>query len=142
MKLSIRPKLLEDDAAPLMHEFVEAKRAVEEAQRRLRLATDELTKNMRSLSDKTRTVTDGGKTYRITYVQGTRTVIDEDGLQKKIGKIKYRQLCDLKLSKKKLEAALNDAEQVSLIGPFLTEVPNQPYLLLTEGATDDRDTTR
>lgn len=140
MKLSIKPnpRSLETDADPVLAEYLDARKAKEEAERKFRLAEDELLGNMRALSDKTRTLTDGGKVYRATYVQTNQTKVDEEALQKKIGKIAYRKLCDLKINKRKIEEAMNNGDlPVEVIGPLVTEVPGKPYIRYSEGVESD-----
>jgi hypothetical protein len=83
--------------------------------------------------DKTAEVQDGGKAYRVTFVQGETTEIDEPGLRKALGATQYRKYTQEKLDRKKLEAALDQGEvDPIVVGQHVRVKPNKPFLRYTE----------
>lgn len=78
-------------------------------------------------------VQDGGKAYRVTYVQGETTEIDEPGLRKALGATTYRKYTQEKLDRKKLEAALDLGELDPIeVGQHVRVKPSKPFLRYTE----------
>jgi hypothetical protein len=136
-------KIRKTDENVELNEFIEAKRAVEDAQRRLELAQQSLVEKMTREQRKTFIKEDGGKVYRATYVQAVRTVVNEEGLKKAIGAVKFRKVSKQVLDKKLLEKAMETgAVDPVLVGQYVTEVPNRPSIRLSEGtASDERSDT-
>lgn len=84
---------------------------------------------------------DGGKTYKVTYVQNMRTEIDEKGLKKAMGAVKFRKICKQVVDRKVLESALDTGEvDPNIVGQYVKEVPSAPFLRFTEGAASDEHT--
>lgn len=82
---------------------------------------------------KTAEVQDGGKEYRVTYVQGETTKIDEQGLRKALGAANYRKYTKETLDRKKLEEGMDKGEvDPIVVGQHVQVVPSKPFLRFTE----------
>ena len=103
-------------------------------------AQEELTRYMQANQRKTLTSEDGGKTYRVTFVQSVTTKVNEDGLKKAIGAPAWNKLTTAKLDRKKLSAAMDSGElDPYIVGQHVTETPSKPFIRFTEGAKEDDD---
>ncbi len=131
-------KIRKSDVNVELDEFIEAKQAMEDAQRRLELAQQNLVERMTREQRKTFVKTTDGKVYRATYVQAIRTQVNEEGLKKAIGAVRFRKVSKQVLDKRLLEEAL-EAGTIDpvVVGQFVTEVPNRPSIRLSEGKLID-----
>lgn len=89
---------------------------------------------------KTAEVEDGGKKYRVTYVQGETTQVDEAGLRKALGAVTFRKYTVQKLDRKKLEDAMDSGDvDPIVVGQFVSVKPSKPFLRFTikEAGADD-----
>lgn len=125
----------------LMKVAVEAKKNKEEADRLYKMAQEQVIERLEAKQQKSASVKDGGKKYKITYVKNERTTIDSDGLKKEMGARAFNKYTVRTLDKKKLEEgiALGDVDQV-LVGKHVSIQPSSPFLRITEQATDDQET--
>ena len=131
-------KIVQTTTDAEVDEYLEAKRIATEANRRLELATQALTEKMEREQRKTYTVRDGGKYRKVTYVQNTTTVVNEDGLKKEIGARAFNKLTTAKLDRKKLETALTDGTiDPFTVGKHTEEKPSKAFIRYTEGVADD-----
>src|SRR6476469_2835231 len=133
MKLQIAKNTNEE-----LERFVEAQRRLAEAQQAYDEIKDRLIEKMTREQRKSYTLDDGGKRYKVTYVQSMRTQIDEAGLKKAMGAVPFRKICKQVIDRKALEQAL-DAQTVdpAIVGQYVKEVPSAPFIRFTEGAVPD-----
>lgn len=133
-------KITKSTSVDEVDEYLEAKRAATEASKRLELATAALTEKMERDHRKTYTVKDGGKVRKVTYVQNTTTVVNEDSFKKEIGARAFNKLTTAKLDRKKLEAALDTGEVDPIIlGKHTETKPSKAFIRYTEGTADDAE---
>lgn len=126
-----------------LSEYIDAKHALTEATNRLKLAEQRLIEKMTREERKSYSAKLGGKTYRATFVQNMRTVIDEPGLKKAMGAVAFRKVTKQVIDRKKLEAAMESGTADPLIvGQYVKEEPSSPFVRFTEGAaTDEHDSS-
>lgn len=111
---------------------------VDEATKEFNLVRSMLTEAMVEEQIKTHEVEDGGKIYRATFVQASVPLIDEEGLEKELGFVKYDQFTKKVLDRKALEAAMETGEvDPFLVGKHVTERKNKPSVRFTVRAADD-----
>ena len=121
------------DNDPLVVEYLEAKSAVEGAQRRLDEASAALLSKMAFDHEKTREFRrHDGRVWRLTYVQTHTPVIDEKGLRKALGARVFDKYTVKKLDKKLMERAMDVGEVDPVtVAKFVSEKPSKPYLRAT-----------
>ena len=116
----------------LLRRYAEARRAEEEAHNSRLLVEEELMASMVKDQRKSTEVEDGGKRYRVTYVQGETSSVNEDGLRKALGAVTFRKYTVQRLDKKKLEDAMDSGDlDPVLVGQFVTVKPSKPFLRFT-----------
>lgn len=127
-----------DENVELEH-FLETQKQLAEAQQAHRMASQALMERMTREQRKSYTKEDGGKRYRVTYVQNMRTQINEAGLKKAMGAVAFRKICKQVVDRKALEEALTQGTaDPNVVGQYLIEVPSAPFIKFTEGnAADD-----
>jgi hypothetical protein len=134
MKLNIKRSTDTDE----LTEYIEARKASDEAQARLKAAQKALIQKMTREQRKSFTSQDGGKQYKVTFVQNIRNVIDEPGLKKAMGAVAFRKVCKQSIDRKLLEEALEKGTaDPMVVGQFVKEVPSEPFLKFTEGQASD-----
>jgi len=132
MKLNIRRESDE------LTDYIEARRAHDEATARLNAAKKALVAKMTRDQQKSFSRRDGGKQYKVTFVQSMRTVIDEPGLKKAMGAVAFRKVCKQVIDRKTLEEAMDQGTvDPMVVGQFVKEVPSEPFLKFTEGQASD-----
>lgn len=125
-----------------LSEYIEAKKNAAEADARLQQAAKALIDKMTREERKTMSTRDGGKQYRVTYVQNMRTEIDEPGLKKAMGAVPFRKVCKQVVDRKLLEEALDEGTaDKHVVAQFIKEVPSKPFLKYTEGQLSDESTS-
>lgn len=119
----------------LVKEYAEVTATIENQQRVLDEIKAELLLKMEEEQIKTHEVQDGGKVYRATYVQATRTEIDEQGLSQVIDLMPYSKVV---LDKKALESAMEtgDADPF-VVGQYVTERKVKPSVRFSIRAAED-----
>src|SRR5690242_7457202 len=119
MKLNIK----RDDSE--LTDYLEARRAADEATARLKAAQKALIQKMTREQRKSYEHLDGAKKYKVTYVQNVRNVIDEPGLKKAMGAVAFRKVCKQVIDRKLLEGALEEGTaDPMVVGQFVKEVPS------------------
>lgn len=119
-------------------EYLEARRAHDTATARLKAAQKTLIQKMTREQRKSLTTQDGGKQYRVTYVQNMRNNIDESGLKKALGAVAFRKVCKQVIDRKVLEQAMEDGSvDPMVVGQYVTTLPSEPFLKFTEGQASD-----
>lgn len=69
-----------------------------------------------------------GQRYQLTYVEGSRVVIDEEKLRKRLGAALWTKVSTRFLDKKKLEAYIASGEvKTSVVAACSDDIPNAPY---------------
>lgn len=119
----------------LVKEYAEVTATIENQQRVLDEIKAELLDRMEEEQIKTHEVQDGGKVYRATYVQATRTEIDEQGLSQVMDLMPYSKVV---LDKKALESAMEtgDADPF-VVGQYVTERKVKPSVRFSIRAAED-----
>lgn len=119
----------------LVKEYAEVTATIENQQRVLDEIKAELLLKMEEEQIKTHEVQDGGKVYRATYVQATRTEIDEQGLSQVMDLAPYSKVV---LDKKALESAMEtgDADPF-VVGQYVTERKVKPSVRFSIRAAED-----
>jgi|SRR6478735_74354 len=124
-----------------LERFVAAQKRLQEAQAEYDGYKEALIEKMTREQRKSYSLDDGGKRYKVTYVQNIRTQVDEPGLKKALGAVKFRKYCKQVLDRKALETALDTGEvDPNIVGQYVKELPSAPFLKFTEGATPDEST--
>lgn len=127
-----------DRVEELINTLARARKQQTEAAHRLEQAQEELTRYMSANQRKTLTSEDGGKVYRVTFVQNVTTKINEASLKKAIGSSSWNKLTTAKLDRKKLSEAMDTGElDPYVVGMHVTEVPSKPFIRFTEGAKEE-----
>jgi len=122
----------------LLQGYAEAEATAKEASNTVELIKKALLEAMEADQIKTHEVTDGGKVYRVTYVQAVTHNIDEEGLRKELGEELYREYCKLVLDRKMVETAMEEGQlDPRLVGKHVTERKNKPSVRFTARAADD-----
>ena len=126
----------------LMRSVVQAKKDKEEAENHYKLLQQTVMEHLESKQQKSATVQDGGKKYKITYVKNERTQIDSDALKKEMGARAFNKYTVRTLDRKKLEEgiALDEIDQV-LVGKHVSIQHSNPFLRVTEQQADDQEQT-
>lgn len=121
-----------------MTEYIEARRAVAEAKSRMEHATKNLVEKMTREQRKSFALTDGGKTFKATYVQNTQIKVNEQGLKKALGAVAFRKVCKQVLDRKALEEAMSTGTvDPVVVGQYVTEEHSAPFIRFTEGTASD-----
>lgn len=120
------------DQDDLLRRYAEARRAEEESKNARLLLEEELMALLTKEQRKSAETEDGGKTYRVTYVQSETSQIDEDGLRKALGAATFRKYTVERLDRHKLEDGM-DAGEVDpiVVGQFVSVKPSKPFLRFT-----------
>lgn len=124
---------------PVLREYVDAKAALDHAERRLKQAQDALLEQMRAKHQKSYKWTNPeGKSTSVTYVQGQTAQIDEKGLRRALTAKVFDKYTTKKLDRKRMEAAMETGEvDPMVVSRFVTMRDNNPYLKFTETRNDD-----
>lgn len=130
--------MAQDRVDELVKRYGEIKARQEHEAQELALIGAELLSLMEEEQTKTYEVQDGGKIYRATYVQTTRTDIDEKGLRADLGNELVDQYCTLVLDKKALETAMEDGYiSPFIVGKHVTERKSKPSVRFSTRPAED-----
>jgi hypothetical protein len=118
---------------PLVAEYLQAKAAVDQAQRRLDELTELLVEKMRAEQRKSFSWTGDGYDHRLTFVQKSTPLIDEPGLRKALTAKVFDRFTVRKLDRKRLEEAMGQGTiDPVTVAKFVTMKPSRPYLTYSE----------
>lgn len=127
--------MLNDDK---IAQWQEAKKAYEAAKQNLDSITSEIAEEMISREIKSDTVVVNNVEYKVTVVQTESVKFDENSLFESMGKRAFDKIADLKLNKKKLEAAIRDGRvDAELISRNAIISKSTPYIRVTERNDED-----
>lgn len=140
--MKIKRSLKQITVDEMLLSVVQAKKRKEEAEHYYKLQQQSLIEMLESNQQKSATVRDGGKKYKITYVRGERTVIDSDALRKELGTRIFNKYTVRTLDRKKLEEGIarGDVDKV-LVSKHMSLLQNAASLRVTEQVADDREET-
>lgn len=123
-----------DSVDDLIEQYATAKAYLADAEAQVKYAGKKLTEYMAANQRKSLSRKDGGKIYRVTYVQNTSTQINEEGLKKALGAKQFHKLTTEKLDRKKLSDAMDSGEvDPMIVGAHVTEKLSAPFIRFTEG---------
>lgn len=93
----------------------------------------ELTATMEALQRKSVSTKTNFGDFQATYVRSEKINVNEDGLRKHLGAKVFKSVADLKLNRKKLEAALEEGEiKHEDVSPYVSSTHGAPYVRYTE----------
>jgi preprotein translocase subunit SecD len=123
----------------LVLEWQVADAALKVAKERFDKVTNELAQEMLVQEIKSDLVCVRGDDYKVTVVQGETMRIDDEGLRKAMGAVKFRKIVKSKVDRKLLEKAIKDGVlDISNVSAFVSIAPNKPFVKVTPaGDTDD-----
>jgi len=126
------------DADPLLREYIDAKKALDLAQNRLKKAQAVLLDQMAHDHQKSYRWTKEGRTYGVTYVRAERVEVDEKALRKALTAKVFDKYTVRKLDRKAMEAAIDtgDIDPMVVAKHVLTK-PGEPYLRYSEKEIED-----
>lgn len=120
----------EAKAKQLALQIAESRAAIKEHEDIVKEKQAELVKMMGE--DEVFPFQEGGYSYTTTKVAGSKTVLDQPSLKKKIGALWWNKLSPRVLDMKRLEAAMVQNEGLStIVASCATEVPSTPYVKVT-----------
>ena len=119
-------------------EWQQAKEEAAAAKERLDKITNEIASEMLLNETKSYVVLVDGHLQKVTVVQSETVKFDEDSLYKAMGKRQFDKIADLKLNKKKLEAAIRDG----IVDPELVSrnaiiSKSTPYIRVSDYTGDE-----
>lgn len=123
----------------LLDDYLDAKAEYENAKERLDKLTAEIANDMinHSIKSEIWSTTNRGD-FNVTVVQSETMKFDENSLLKEMGKRAFSRIANLKLDKKKLEAAINDGTvDAGLVARNAIISRNTPYIRVTEYRGED-----
>lgn len=120
-------------------EYLDARRAADLANERLKKATTVLIQGMEDAKIKTNQWTDAnGMKNTITYVKATRVEIDEVGLRKALTAKVFDKFTKKVLDKRAMEKAMDEGVvDPVVVAKFVTEKPSAPFLKYTVAEPKD-----
>ena len=123
---------------PLLADWMNARRARDDAQAALDMAQERLQKQMEADQRKSYRWTADGLSHAVTYVAKGATVIDEKGLRKALTAKVYDQYTVKKLDRRAMEKAMDEgAIDPVTVSRFVTIKPSRPYLELREREVEE-----
>ena len=123
---------------PLLADWMNARRARDDAQAALDMAQERLLKQMEADQRKSYRWTADGLSHAVTYVAKGATVIDEKGLRKALTAKVYDQYTVKKLDRRAMEKAMDEgAIDPVTVSRFVTIKPSRPYLELREREVEE-----
>jgi len=110
------------------------------AKERFDKVTNELAQEMLVQEIKSDLVCVRGDDYKVTVVQGETTRVDDDGLKKAMGAVKFRRVTKTKVDTKLLEKAVKDGlVDIDTVAAFVSITPNKPFVKVTRVVGDHDD---
>jgi len=135
--MQIKRRIDTEEQAAFM-DYIEAKRAADQAVSRLSDAEAKLLNIMQNKKQKTVGFHWDGVKHTATYTQRTTNQINENGLRKALTAKVYDKFTVKKLDRKALENAMTDGEiDPVIVAKFVEQVPGKTYL--TYRTKDDND---
>jgi hypothetical protein len=124
----------------LVLEWQVADAALKIAKERFDKVTNELAQDMLVQEIKSDLVCVRGSDYKVTVVAGETMRIDDEGLRKAMGAVKFRKIVKTKVDRGLLEKAIKDGLiDISNAAAFVSITPNKPFVKVTPaGDTDER----
>lgn len=87
---------------------------------------------MKKMNRKSVSFQRGKRHYRGTLVAGSRMILDEARLKKRVGLAIWRKITSLRIDQAKLEAAIaNGTIKSAVVADCTSEVPNKEYVRVT-----------
>lgn len=116
-----------------------ARAAKDQAEKKAKEAEREVIDLLHKTQQKSHECAEGDKRLRATVVYGERVKVDQKGLAEVVGQEFFDEhFTERKFSQEKLAEALQDDRlEAEVVAPFLTAVPNNPYIRFTEAPIED-----
>ena len=125
--------LLMTELDPLLTDYMDARRARDDAQARLDDAQGRLAKQMEADQRKTYRWTSDDHSFTVSYKQARTTVIDEKGLRRALTAKVFDRYTKRVLDRKAMESAMDEGSvDPTTVSRFVTIKPGRPYLELRE----------
>lgn len=117
----------------LIERIVIARNTKAQVEASIKEMESELTTTMEALQRKSVSTKTSLGDFQATYVRSEKINVNEDGLRKHLGAKAFKSVADLKLNRKKLEAALEEGEiRHEDVSPYISSTHGAPYVRYTE----------